>query len=54
MYVKQPSDFECFDYPNYVYKLDKALYGLKQEPRAWYDRLNSFLKGKGYSRGEVD
>ena len=54
VYVKQPPGFECVDYPNHVYKLDKALYGLKQAPRAWDDRLSSFIKGKGYSRGEVD
>ena len=54
VYVKQPLGFECLDYPNHVYKLDKALYGLKQTPRTWYDRLSSFLQGKGYTRGEVD
>ena len=27
---------------------------MKQAPRAWYDRLSSFLQGKGYTRGEVD
>ena len=27
---------------------------MKQAPRAWYDRLSSFLKGKRYTRGEVD
>ena len=54
VYVKQPPGFEYVDYPNHVYNLNKALYGLKQAPRAWYDRLILFLKGKGYSRGEVD
>ena len=54
VYVKQPLGFECLDYPNHVYKLDKVLYGLKQVLRTWYDRLSSFLKGKGYSRGDVD
>ena len=29
VYVEQPLDFECIDFPNHVYKLDKALYGLK-------------------------
>ena len=54
VYVKQPPGFECVDYPNHVYKLDKALYRLKQAPRTWYDRLSSFFKGNGYTRGEVD
>ena len=29
VYVEQPPNFECIDFPNHVYKLDKALYGLK-------------------------
>ena len=49
VYVEQPPRFECIDLPNHVYKLDKALYGLKQVPRAWYDRLSSYLQGLGYS-----
>ena len=54
VYVEQPPRFECIDLPNHVYKLDKALYELKQVPRAWYDRLSSYLQGLGYSRGKVD
>jgi hypothetical protein len=34
VYVRQPSGFENFKYPNRVYKLSKALYRLKQAPRA--------------------
>ena len=54
VYVEQPPNFECIDFPNHVYKLDKALYGLKQAPRAWYDRLSSYLQGLGYSQSKVD
>nr|GEY96857.1 retrovirus-related Pol polyprotein from transposon TNT 1-94 [Tanacetum cinerariifolium] len=34
VYVKQPSDFESSEFPDYVCKLDKSLYGLKQAPRS--------------------
>ena len=37
-----------------MYKLKKALYRLKQAPRAWYERLTSFLIKSGYTRGGVD
>ena len=54
MYVEQPPDFEDFEKPDHVYKLQKALYGLKQAPRAWYERLSKFLMEKGFSRSSVD
>ncbi|TYJ98791.1 gag-pol polyprotein [Cucumis melo var. makuwa] len=54
VYVAQPKDFVDSEHSKHVYKLNKALYGLKQAPRAWYDRLTVYLRGKGYSRGEID
>ena len=45
--MKQPPGFENPKFPNRVYKLQKALYGLKQTPRAWYDRLKTFLLAQG-------
>ena len=29
----------------------KALYGLKQSPRAWFSRLDNYLKQQGFKRG---
>ncbi|CAN1339431.1 Retrovirus-related Pol polyprotein from transposon TNT 1-94 [Linum perenne] len=54
VFVKQPPGFEDPHFPSSVYKLKKALYGLRQAPRAWYERLTSFLLSKGFRRGQVD
>ena len=35
----------------YVLRLKKALDGLKQAPRAWYDRLTSYLLYHDFKRG---
>ena len=35
-------------------KLKKSLYGLKQEPRTWYDRIDSFFTGLGFSKSKAD
>jgi len=54
VYVHQPLDFENTNKPNHVFKLTKALYGLKQTPRAWYERLSTFLIKNKFSRGKTD
>ncbi|GJX19776.1 putative ribonuclease H-like domain-containing protein [Tanacetum coccineum] len=49
--------FTCFEdpsHPNKVYRVVKALYGLHQAPRAWYERLSTFLLKHGYRRGAID
>ena len=35
-------------------KLKKELYGLKQSLRAWFSRLEKYLKYLGYRRGATD
>ena len=52
--MEQPPGFEDYKYPDYVFKLTKALYSLKQAPRAWYERLSSFLLQNNFKRGKVD
>ncbi|GKB37869.1 retrovirus-related pol polyprotein from transposon TNT 1-94 [Tanacetum coccineum] len=54
VYVSQPEVFVDQDNPSHVYKLKKALYCLKQAPRAWYDRLSSFLISQHFSKGAMD
>ncbi|GJX76897.1 retrovirus-related pol polyprotein from transposon TNT 1-94 [Tanacetum coccineum] len=52
--VAQPDGFVDLDHPDKVYRLRKALYGLKQASRAWYDKLSTFLKSKGFTKGTID
>jgi hypothetical protein len=54
VYMEQPEGFKLSDKPNLVCKLKKALYGLKQAPQAWYHRLDTYLKDKGFMRGKTD
>jgi hypothetical protein len=54
VYMEQQEGFELSDNPDLVCKLKKYLYGLKQAPRAWYQRLDTYLKDKGFKRGTVD
>ena len=48
MYVDQPPRYEIKGKELKVYKLKKALYKLKQAPRAWYNRIDSYLISKGF------
>nr|GFA51428.1 putative ribonuclease H-like domain-containing protein [Tanacetum cinerariifolium] len=54
VYVTQPKGFEDPDYLKRVYKVAKALYGLHHAPRAWYERLSTFLLKHVYRRGSMD
>lgn len=40
--------------PGKVLILRKGIYGLKQSPRAWYHKLSSTLKERGFKRSEAD
>ena len=53
-YVEQPPGFVDHTHLNFIFKLNKALYGLKQTPRAWYERLSSFLLSNDFIKGKVD
>lgn len=48
VYMRQPPGFEDKDHPEYVCKLHKALYGLTQSPRAWFDKLSSYIIEFGF------
>ncbi|GKC02363.1 retrovirus-related pol polyprotein from transposon TNT 1-94 [Tanacetum coccineum] len=50
VYVSQPKGLIDLEFPDHVYRLKKALYCLKQAPRAWYDKLSSFLIQHGFTK----
>eukprot|EP00253_Pinus_taeda_P028996 PITA_28996 len=54
VYMEQLEGFEIYDRKSHVCRLKKALYGLKQEPRAWYERIGSYLMKLGFTRSEAD
>lgn len=37
-----------------MYRLKRDFYGLKQASRAWYTRIDSYLRGLGFTKSEVD
>ena len=54
VYVEQPLGFEVQDRDTYVFRLKKSLYGLKQGPKAWYERIDSYLMKLGFTRSDAD
>ena len=54
MYVEQPKGFVDPHRPDDVYKLKRALYCFKQAPKAWYDRLTTYLIEHGFKKGFSD
>src|SRR5688572_28157620 len=49
VYVHQPPGFAIPGKEGKVLRLRKALYGLRQAPRAWNAKLDSTLKGMGFT-----
>jgi hypothetical protein len=46
--------FQVQEAEQYVYRLKKALYGLKQARRAWYSRLDNYLRQQGFRKSKTD
>lgn len=49
VFMEQPSGVVSYATLMHVCKLCKALYALKQSPRAWYNKLSSFLLWWGFT-----
>lgn len=54
VYIDQPEGYLKVGEEDKVYRLKKALYGLKQAPRAWYSRIESYFKKKGFKKSDYD
>ena len=54
VFVSQPQGFASVGKEHLVLRLHKALYGLRQAPKAWYCRIDSFLRSIGFKQGNGD
>nr|KYP72332.1 Copia protein [Cajanus cajan] len=54
VYVSQLPGFENNLLSSHVFKLNKGMYGLKHAPRAWYEKLSSFLTNDNFILGKID
>ena len=50
VYIDQNEGFVDPSKRNMVWKPHKVLYGLKEAPRAWYERLHTYLVKIGFKR----
>jgi len=54
IYMNQPQGFVHQGGEHLVCKLQKSLYGLKQSPRAWNQKLNTFIRTVEFMKSEAD
>ena len=54
VYIEQSEGFVAHKKETHVCRLMKALYKLKQAPRAWYERINTYLQKMGFVKSEAD
>eukprot|EP00253_Pinus_taeda_P019324 PITA_19324 len=54
VYIKQPQGFKVHGRKSHVCTFKKALYGLKKGPKAWYERINSYLQQMGFQKSDAN
>jgi hypothetical protein len=54
IYMKQPKGFVVKGNKELVCRLKKSLYGLKQSLRMWYQKLDTYILGLGFTRREFN
>ena len=54
VFIEQPKGFDVENKETHVCRLQRALYGIKQAPRAWYSRIDNYLREMGFQRSEAN
>jgi hypothetical protein len=54
LYVEQLEGFEVGSREKHVCRLRRVFYRLKHAPRAWYSRIENYLREMGFQRSEAD
>ena len=54
VYVEKPLGFEVQDRDTHVCRLNKILCGLNKPPKAWYERIDSYLMKLGFTRSNAN
>jgi hypothetical protein len=54
VYKEQPHGFEVHERESHVCRFKKSLYELKKAPRAWYSRMDEYLRRMGFTKSVAD
>jgi hypothetical protein len=54
IFMKKPKGYVVKGKKEPVCKLRKSLYGLKQSPRMWYQKIDTYMLGLGFTRSKQD
>jgi hypothetical protein len=54
VYIKQPKGFQVKGQESKVCRLQNVFYDLWQALRAWYTKIDTYLRSQGLTQGEID
>jgi len=54
VYIEYLEGFETHEKKSHVCRLKKALYVLKQASRAWYGRIDGYLRKMGFVKSDTN